>query len=414
MDIAASSVSQRVELIEKLHASTENNSRQIEQLLVSIEGNRTTTSDRQHRRNFSNESIAPFFWLHVPKTGSSFATTLAHYAAPTLPPNVTVQEPGDPTFREDYGHLLKSNKRIGRFDSNHVPLTSANALRFSGKVVVILRQPFDRALSGFYHNKHSCGLWKTGSLPRGIRATFSRYAKCVRGCTAKMLTGSWCGDESPTWWQPPGEPFAQDAVLRRTVSAAPLEAAGWLASEAIKVLRTQVGFIGLQEHWAATVCLWHARFGGECWPSEMINTRPGASKSTRARAGTRSWEAAARVWPGDTADEKVYDTGYKLFWEQVEARELDATTCMRLCPRVDRAHFDKETFTLTSALLSVRSTHVRFARARRLRARRRAAAGPRERRTEGAAQGQAGARTANLPSQHRPEAPELRWPSIAP
>jgi len=119
------------------------------------------------------------------------------------------------------------------------------------------------------------------------------------------------------------------------------------------VLRTHVGFIGLTEHWAATVCLWHARFGGECHLSEMIDTRPGAYQT---QAGW--WPREAAEWPGDLADEQVYDTGYKLFFEQLEARRLDAAACTRLCPSIDRAYFGNETFTLNAALL--RSTLQRI------------------------------------------------------
>ena len=204
--ITGSSLKTRVEVIEKLVSiemlsmdtrlapfklvpSFENNAILIEQLLVSIESN---TSGRERPVKIATvDSIAPFFWLHVPKTGSSFATTLAYYAAPTLPPNITVKEPTEPSFRQEYGHLLQASKRMGRFDSGHVPLSSHDAKRFSGKIVVLLRPPFDRTLSGFGHAQHDC-------IPHGSY-TFSGYAECVRGCTAKMLTGSWCaaGVHSP-------------------------------------------------------------------------------------------------------------------------------------------------------------------------------------------------------------------------
>ena len=110
---------------------------------------------RPHADAASNalESISGFFWLHIPKCGSSFATTLAHFAAPSLPANVTVIEPGDAAFRGTYGSMLTN---IGRFDSGHAPLTAADALRFSGKVVLLLRRPLDRAVSGYHHKLHDC------------------------------------------------------------------------------------------------------------------------------------------------------------------------------------------------------------------------------------------------------------------
>jgi len=39
----------------------------------------------------SEGSIVPIYWLHVPKTGSSFATTIMHFVAPGLPAEVTIR-----------------------------------------------------------------------------------------------------------------------------------------------------------------------------------------------------------------------------------------------------------------------------------------------------------------------------------
>ena len=45
--------------------------------------------------------------------------------------------------------------------------------------------------------------------------------------------------------------------------------------KALQRLQDGFKFVGLTEYWEASVCLFHAMFGGECDAMEFENTRPG-------------------------------------------------------------------------------------------------------------------------------------------
>lgn len=63
--------------------------------------------------------------------------------------------------------------------------------------------------------------------------------------------------------------------------AAPINADG-LAKAKARV--ADFGFVGLQEHWNASVCLFHRQFGAPMHITELINLRPGAGQSREVRS----------------------------------------------------------------------------------------------------------------------------------
>ena len=187
----------------------------------------------------TNPTIAPVYWCHVPKTGSSFATTLAHFIAPTLDPEVTIRDPTEEM--KQYEGLIMAD-RVARFKSGHAPVAPEDLKKFSGHLVTLVRRPLERTISGFYHDLHDCksmqqelGCSETNNKTEcGSNVTnFKPYAACVRGCTARMLLGYGCGD-----------PNGVTAETHPT-----------LADDAVQVLRTNFGFVGLSDNWAATICL---------------------------------------------------------------------------------------------------------------------------------------------------------------
>jgi len=190
---------------------------------------------------------------------------------------------------------------------------------------MFVRRPVDRVVSGFHHSMHDCrslqarhGCDEDSDHDTCNRnANFTEYAQCVRGCTARMLTGHACGDTDVT------------------VATQPT-----LASDAVRVMRNHVGFVGMTEHWAASVCLFHARFGGECVAAELSDVRPG---------GYTPDTSLDADWPGDAVDETVFDAATEIFWSQVAAHHLDAEVCARVCPRVSRAYFDHAVYTRAEA-----------------------------------------------------------------
>ena len=175
-------------------------------------------------------------------------------------------------------------------------------------------------------------------------ASFTAYAECVRGCSAHMLTGRWCGDEGPPEWSENSKALVVDAKPAEQNTSA-------LAGKAVEVLQRSAGFIGLTDHWAATICLWHKRFGGECLASEMADTRPGSYRPDISMDSQ---------WNGDEVDERVYDAGAAIFWAQLAAHGLTGpTACEKVCPGIDPAHFETESFSREAS----RQAEERFLRA---------------------------------------------------
>ena len=265
--------------------------------------------------------VVPLRWLHIPKCGSSFQTTLEHVLAPDLPPDVTILEANH--FLRDYGELVNKSRVAGTlgFQSGHVPLAPDE----TGRVVVMMREPRDRVVSGFHHNLHDCGWMQKEhdcADQRGVcrNASFARYAACVRGCSMRMLTGSFCGLETD------GTRVAGSRAARR--SAEPT------VGDAIAVLSKRTGFIGLTGYWSETVCLFHARFGGPCLAAEFANLRPSAPPEPDADAGVDEWE-------GDPQDAALYAEGSNLFWQAIERHGVTPESCKAtICPDVDPRLFD--------------------------------------------------------------------------
>jgi len=284
----------------------------------------------------TNPTIAPVYWCHVPKTGSSFATTLAHFIAPTLDPEVTIRDPTEEM--KQYEGLIMAD-RVARFKSGHAPVAPEDLKKFSGHLVTLVRRPLERTISGFYHDLHDCksmqqelGCSETNNKTEcGSNVTnFKPYAACVRGCTARMLLGYGCGD-----------PNGVTAETHPT-----------LADDAVQVLRTNFGFVGLSDNWAATICLWHARFGGDCLASEMFDTRPG---------GYDADPAFDDEWEGDSVDEQVYAAGAARFWQEMNEHGLTTPeACVRVCPTLNRTFFTSEVFTAQEAAHTQRHVALRY------------------------------------------------------
>jgi hypothetical protein len=195
-------------------------------------------AQRQHCRRtcglcMNHEAIIglrPIIWLHVPKTGSSFATALTQFAC-------------DAQNKQDVIHTIKElgvetscwNRRCGkgsflRFTSGHHPLwglhvsepteTKKGALqvcddqaRVKGNqtrkgqclndlprtitdqdlshVVMMVREPKQRIVSGWKSNKHDCP-W---SHP--CQANVHNYTQHAKNCMAQMLVGQNCGSTKP-------------------------------------------------------------------------------------------------------------------------------------------------------------------------------------------------------------------------
>ncbi|CAM9612673.1 unnamed protein product [Choristocarpus tenellus] len=233
----------------------------------------------------------PVFFLHIPKCGTSFEISIAEYACPLL------AEMSNPIKEKD---LVRSQKnkivkdlcpgKFSRFRNGHEPLTLKARRGQAGHVVLMLRPPLTRIVSGYLHNFHDCiGMQeKYGVMENGPRrdaamdkdSVILEYAKCVRGCAARMLTGEHCG-------LTPGRRRKSKTGEKRQ------------ALMALKIL-DRAAFVGMTDYWEESVCLFEAMYGGNFTGSTLTNVRPSP------QAGRNWTDVLVNHGFEDWADEALY------------------------------------------------------------------------------------------------------------
>merc|ERR1711933_349301 len=110
-------------------------------------------------------------------------------------------------------------------------------------VVSMFREPRQRAISGFFHDKHMCR----------EASNLREYSYCVEGLVTCMITGIGYPCNGRKW-----RPEETELAVARV---------------------NQMGFVGLTDQWDLSVCLFHAMHGGDCLPVEFSNSRPGVNSS---------------------------------------------------------------------------------------------------------------------------------------
>mmetsp|Transcript_74528 Transcript_74528/g.197971 ORF Transcript_74528/g.197971 Transcript_74528/m.197971 type:complete len:316 (-) Transcript_74528:92-1039(-) len=257
-------------------------------------------------------SILPAYWLHIPKTGSNFATTIVHTTCgDSIKPNKSFMSPR--SFFRHYGRRCPEDKFL-RFQSGHVPLEQGRPEILS-HVVVMAREPRQRIISGYYafpQALHSCRrLQKAYHCKRGGQCDGALekegrympnpdvipprdYGECVENCLANMLTGADCGSATPP-----------------------------NVSLAIANLK-ELGFVGLTGQWELSVCLWHARFGGTALEVELPQKHIG----TMTLKGGYDVEGLLGDWRPKN-DVAVYEAAEERFYAELKSWNVTAEACDR-------------------------------------------------------------------------------------
>jgi hypothetical protein len=143
--------------------------------------------------------------------------------------------------------------------------------------------------------------WKpTGEIDP---TSFRDYAACVQSCMTNMLIGNACGHE---------EKRAEQLASNRQAALARLPL---------------LGFVGLTDHWDLSICLWHAKFGGDCLPAEFANLRPGPNRV--------HYDERKLGSPSQFADQAIYERAADLFAQELAKHHVNPHTCAtRYCPAV--------------------------------------------------------------------------------
>ena len=273
-------------------------------------------------------------WIHVPKAGTTFATTLYGYLCTSEPQPEISPVSGSkcswcgPVGKKSHGQLQWDPKTwpLIPFDDEpycdwDVPLDSHRVFsnHFSvprtnpGTLLTLLRDPRQRLVSAWNNNKHSYGA--TGGHRKLIEAaqTLQEFVKVdgIAGCQTKMVLGYSCSG-------------------KLALTAAQLEGAK-------AIVEKQFAFVGLTGSFNASICLFHHMFGGV--PREYTFQAVGLERSSDflfrhyhrtpkykplpgggKRVPSDAWKALSTG--DDPLDWELYQTAVRLFVSRLRGTGL--------------------------------------------------------------------------------------------
>lgn len=218
----------------------------------------------------------------------------------------------------------------------HMPVPWANPN--VGNVVTILRSPNQRLLSMITFLNRAvkcCGIevccgpaW--GWQDFGTRATMMRNAAaCCHPSNGSLHPANHAAFRSLL--QYPGIRGCQTKMMLGFGCLAPMVLTQAQMDRAADYVRTRVQFVGLIEKWPQSRCLWHARFGGILWSTELQRRLISTASSLPASAQASGHDEAVLSVAGyksDVADEYVYSVAKQRFQAEVEALDSSITDCM--------------------------------------------------------------------------------------
>ena len=240
----------------------------------------------------------PAFWVHVPKTGSSFANCVYRVACKRLPRWASIRikhnsSAGSKVIVPYFSKCFKKETRScaleggSRNNKGHHKLSGST--RFDPKrvaYITMLREPAARIVSGFHHAMHDC-------YNCSRKTKLSEYAASTAGIYTDYFGSNGSVD---------------------------------VAVERIK----QFAFVGLTEYWDLSICLYHFLFGGPVpIETEFANLRPGKygrSSPDRDKAAEQvkrlRQSLPAHLSARLLTDNLIYAAGQAKFWDDVRRYRL--------------------------------------------------------------------------------------------
>ena len=144
----------------------------------------------------------------------------------------------------------------------------------------------------------------------------NEYIACVKHCQMKMLfEGKMCGDK--------------DAKSR-------IHEVEVLQEDTLKARVNRIAFLGIQDRYKLSICLFHAQYGGACHSSEFENNRPTKVKHGLDDAFFRQ----SAIELERRYDHVLFEKVNEIFWERVGEYHLNVAYCNKICP----VEFVKEDF----------------------------------------------------------------------
>lgn len=264
-------------------------------------------------------SFKKIAWLHVPKCGSTFATTVLLYANQSLPENFTLcskpscfegnLDPWVDLWQRFSQPLWFPNGTLWKNAHfwDHHRISAHDYTEYKGYFVGMFRSPASRAASAF-ENYGRYGHPSLHRIRHGLPA--HKYARRIQGNVVKMIAGQSHGLSCDI------VEFPCDITIRPNVGLA------------LQRLSSGFAFVGLTEEWTLSVCLFHIRFGGRCSPGEFLNTRPSASRMDDKRRNDTLIFSEYH----DPYDGALFAAVKLRFWSDVEVYGVTRAKCREVCP----------------------------------------------------------------------------------
>ena len=309
-------------------------------------------TDPQRATRSTASTLHKFFWLHIPKCGSTWEVSLYLWACPAGA--YLSEDSMKATLRGYYNHstflsgVVVHMKRFftgqlrqrkvwcDAFDIRsrpHEPLLE----KYHGYAMVLLRDPRTRLISAFKNHLHCFGIPTRDKLNqvvdaaiannsdgKGILRGLEAFANwpSVAGCQTKMMVGMEC-----CW--PVGS--QGQSVAGAGAKAGRITTAAGLVDYAIEILldTTKTPFFGITDLYAPSVCLFHAMHGGKLWDVELHNIHATTQHmtyysmdsvkrgpSTLQTGGAPHWDVEGfRV--ADPHDQRLFNAARKEFQRRV-------------------------------------------------------------------------------------------------
>lgn len=232
-------------------------------------------------------------YLHIPKAGTSFGNVLVQWACPWLDSTkkhitVTRTELQDEACLEILRKDVKAKTGLGIAD--HISLTNRTFEELQN-VFTMIRSPKTRLASGYYYtalqNKSLNKQSNQTEMCKYIVA--SKRAHTARGTQVKMILG---------------KPMTVPGYLFESSIPPTLEEA-----ELAGVRLFNFSFFGISDFWEASMCLFHALYGGEDQGFDSVHLRK----------GHYSEDSLTSVDCEDVADERLFEIAMRVFLAKVYA-----------------------------------------------------------------------------------------------
>jgi len=258
----------------------------------------------------------PLVWLHVPKSGTAMVNLFYNHPgicpeAPNgtrLPQNTTIP---DMWLFKKYppGKYCR-----GSFPRNRPLTVQARHYAFGpvfdtykGHVVAMFRQPEQRLMSDYYdiHWRQAHSWKRSAPPPRDAR----HFAEESQGCATKMLARGGDAGQQPCLGPGSPPPSEGESVL------------------ALKRLWEGFAFVGLTDEWELSVCLFHAKFAGDCKAAEFSEVRLGVKRNS-THSGYDTTELRGFL---DEMDGKLYKEATRIFKADLARYHVSEERCAEWC-----------------------------------------------------------------------------------